>query len=116
MIEKIIQKIVINKINNLKQYGYEEDNINISMQANLRHYLDKLKVIDVKDINFNNPTEQDLILYLVYSLEAQKQNDIEALDNIRKIIDFKIDVHKDNIQKDEVDNIIELYKTQIKLK
>ena len=116
MIEKIVYKIMKNKIKEMQQYNYDNDTLNITMRANIQKYLDKLQVKDTDSINLVNPTDRDIILYLVYLLEAQKNNDIEVLDNIQKIINFKIDIHKSDISKDEITNIINVYKIQIRLK
>lgn len=116
MIEKIVYKIMKNKIKEMQQYNYDNDTLNITMRANIQKYLEKLQVKDTDSINLVNPIDRDIILYLVYLLETQKNNDIEALDNIQKIINFKIDIYNSDIPKDEITNIINVYKTQIRLK
>lgn len=116
MIEELVYKIVSNKIKEMEKYNYDNDTVQITMQSNIRKYLEQYKVSNSKDMNLINPNEQDIIMYLVYLLYAQKKNDLEALDTIQKLIDVKIDTHRDSITTDEIDSLINLFKTQIKLK
>lgn len=111
--ESLIYKIINNKIENMKQV----DNTNTfeDINSNIVKFLKQYKVSDIKNINLDNPTEKDMIFYLIYLLELQKINDLEALNNIQKIIDFKIDVHNGTLCKEEIDSLINLYRVQIKL-
>ena len=116
MIEELVYKIINNKVKQLDKSNYNNDTLHITMMTHIHKYLGEIKADYGNKVNLIKPTEQDMIMYLVYLLYNQKLNDIEALNNIQKIIDFKIDVHKNNINKQDIDNIIDLYKTQIKLK
>ena len=116
MMEELIYKIIDNKVKQLDKSNYDSDTLHTTMMTHIHKYLGEIKADCGNKINLITPTEQDMIMYLVYLLYNQKLNDIEALDSIQKIIDFKINVHKNNINKQDIDNIIYLYKTQIKLK
>lgn len=116
MIENMIHKIVKQKIKALEKSDYDEKTIDITMKTSLNKYFENYKAVDVKNINLVKPTETDLLLYLIYLWQEQKQNDIEALKCINDIVNFKISLHKDDIQQLEVDSLFDLYKTQIQLK
>ena len=53
---------------------------------------------------------------IIYLLQSQKHNYLDVLDNIQELIDFKIDVHNGTLDKKEIDALIDMYRTQIKLK
>ena len=113
--EEFIYKLVDKNIKNMEKRNYDNETLHTTMMAHINKYIDTFKVVDV-DMNLVKPTEKEMFLYLIYLLQQQKHNDIDVLDNIQKIIDFKIDVHNGQLDKNEVDALIDLYKTQIKLK
>ena len=53
-------------------------------------------------------------MYLIYIIQKQKDDHMEALNNIQKLIDFKIDMYNGNLNKTELDGLINIYKAQIK--
>ena len=114
--EELIYEIVDKNIIDMGKRNYDNKTLHITMMANIHKYLNSFKALDIKNINLIKPSEQEMFLYIIYLLQKQKHNDIEALDNIQDIIDFKIDVHNKELNKEEIDALIELYKTQIKLK
>ena len=111
----LVYKIVSNKVKEMTKYNYDFDTLDATMKANMDKYLQTYKVEDAKNLNLVKPTEKDMIFYLIYLLECQKKNDSEALENIQKIIDFKIDVHNGELNKEEIDSLFNVYKTQINL-
>lgn len=113
--DETIYKLVGKNIDNMEKRNYDKETMHISMMANISKYLETFKVTDT-NMNLVKPTEKEMFLYIIYLLQSQKHNDLEALENIQKIIDFKIDVHKGILNKEEIDALIDLYKTQIKLK
>ena len=113
--EELIYKLVDKNLANMEKGNYDRETAHITMMANIGKYLDTFKVTDA-GINLIKPTEKEMFLYVIYLLQAQKHNDIDALNNIQKIIDFKIDVHNGELNKEEIDALIDLYRTQIKLK
>lgn len=113
--EELIYKLVGNNIKRMEQYNYDFENLHITMMANISKYLDTFKVTDT-NMNLIKPTEKEMFLYIIYLLQRQKHNDIDALKNIQEILDFKIDVHNGELNKEEIDALINMYKTQIKLK
>lgn len=114
--EEMIYQLVERNVKNMEKSNYDNETLHITMMANINKYLDTFKVVDTQNMNLIKPSEKEMFLYIIYLLQKQKHNDMEALDSIQKIIDFKIDVHNGELVKDEIDALIDLYKTQIKLK
>ena len=116
MVDEMIYQLVDRTIKNMEKYNYDMETTHITMMTNINKYLHTFKAIDTQNMNLIKPSEKEMFLYMIYLLQKQKHNDLEALDSIQKIIDFKIDVHNGELVKDEIDALIDLYKTQIKLK
>lgn len=113
--EETIYKLVGKNIENMEKRNYDKETMHITMMANISKYLDTFKITDV-GMNLIKPTEKEMFLYIIYLLQNQKYNYLEVLDNIQKLIDFKIDVHNGELNKEEIDALIDMYKTQVKLK
>lgn len=113
--EETIYKLVGKNIDNMEKRNYDKETIHITMMANINKYLETFKVTDT-NMNLVKPTEKEMFLYIIYLLQDQKHNDLEALKNLQEIIDFKISVHNGKLDKEEIDALIGMYKTQIKLK
>lgn len=114
-LSNMIYKIIDSKVKEMTKYNYDFDTLDATMMANIDKYLSTYKVDDAKNINLVKPTEQDMIMYLIYLIECQKNNDIDVINSIQKIIDFKIDVHNKELNKEEIDSLFNMYKTQMKL-
>jgi hypothetical protein len=114
--EELVYKLVDRKVKEMQQCNYDLDTLKATMNAQIQKYLETFKVNDTREMNLIKPSERDMFLYIIYLLQQQKHNDIDALNNIKRIIDFKIDVHNGTLEKQEIDGLIDLYKTQIKLK
>lgn len=111
----LIYRIIDSKVKEMTKYNYDFDTLDATMKAQIDKYLKTYKVEDAKNLNLVKPTEKEMIMYLIYLLECQKKNDSEALENMQKIIDFKIDVHNGELVKEEIDALFSMYRTQLKL-
>lgn len=111
----LIYRIIDSKVKEMTKYNYDFDTLDATMKAQIDKYLQTYKVEDAKNLNLVKPTEKEMIMYLIYLLECQKKNDSEALENMQKIIDFKIDVHNGELVKEEIDSLFTMYRTQLKL-
>lgn len=113
--EETIYKLVGKNIENMEKRNYDKETMHITMMANINKYLDTFKITDV-NMNLIKPTEKEMFIYIIYLLQSQKHNYLDVLDNIQELIDFKIDVHNGTLDKKEIDALIDMYRTQIKLK
>lgn len=111
---KLIHRVVNNKIKENVDNGYNQDEMHTNMLIAIEKFLQKYKVADAKNLDLIKPDETEIIMYLIYIIQKQKDDHMEALNNIQKLIDFKIDMYNGNLNKTELDGLINIYKAQIK--